>query len=74
MEKEDSAIQPLAAYSLRANPPKYLNVREAEAYLTCSERKLRAEIAEGNLKVARFGSRIVIRSEDLDSFMEDLLA
>ena len=71
MNKENTTTQPLASYSLRANPPKNLNVREAAEYLTCSERKLRSEIAEGNLKVCRFGSRIVIQLKVLDAFLDE---
>ena len=74
MNKDNNIAHPLEAYSLRANPPKNLNVREAAQYLTCSERKLRAEIAEGHLKVCKFGSRIVIRLKDLDEFLEGLAA
>ena len=70
MNKENTIIQPLEAYSLRANPPKILNVQEAAEYITCSVRKLRGEIAEGNLKVCRFGSRVAVRLQDLDEFVE----
>ena len=71
MKKENTINQPLAAYSLRANPAKNLNVREAAEYLTCSERKVRSEIADGNLRVCRFGSRIVIQLKVLAAFIEE---
>lgn len=71
MNKENTIIQPLEAYSLRANPPKILNVQEAAEYITCSVRKLRGEIAEGNIKVCRLGSRLIIRLQDLDAYIEE---
>jgi excisionase family DNA binding protein len=71
MKNTDIPPQSLAVYSIRANPPKNLNVREAAEYLTISERMLRSEIASGVLRVTRFGSRIVIRLVDLDAFMEE---
>jgi excisionase family DNA binding protein len=70
MKKENTIVQPLEAYSLRANPPRVLSVIEAAQLLTISERKMRSEIAEGNLKVCRFGSRLAIRLQDLDAFLE----
>jgi excisionase family DNA binding protein len=74
MNKDNNITQPLEAYSLRVNPPKNLSVIEAVRYLTCSERKLRDEIAEGNLKVCRFGSRIIVRLKDLDNYLDQLPA
>ena len=57
---------------LRSTPPKVLNVKEASVYLNVSERKLREEIALGNIKVARLGRRILLRLSDLDEFVASL--
>jgi|13_taG_2_1085334.scaffolds.fasta_scaffold01739_9 excisionase family DNA binding protein len=57
---------------IRSVPPRVLNVKEASAYLSISERKLREEIALGNIKVARLGRRILLRLSDLDEFVASL--
>ena len=57
---------------IRSAPPRVLNVKEASAYLSISERKLREEIAIGNIKVARLGRRILLRLSDLDEFVASL--
>ena len=56
--------------SIRSNPPRVLSVREASAYLSVSDRKLREEIALGTIKTARLGSRVLLRLQDLEDFIE----
>ena len=58
---------------IRSHPPRLLTVPEAAHYLTISERKIRSEIANGMLRVARIGRRLVIRLRDLDQYVEDRL-
>ena len=58
---------------IRTSPPRLLSVTEAAEYLTISERKIRSEIANGMLRVARIGRRLVIRLRDLDEYVEDRL-
>jgi|14BtaG_2_1085337.scaffolds.fasta_scaffold05441_3 excisionase family DNA binding protein len=59
---------------LRANPPVNMSAMEAAIYLGVSERKLRDSIARGDVRHARFGSRIILRKQDLDSFLEGMVA
>jgi excisionase family DNA binding protein len=62
--------QPLTAFQARANSPRVLSVREASAYLSISERKLRDEIALGTIKAVRLGSSVLLRLKDIEDFME----
>ena len=48
-----------------------LNVRDASAYLTICERKLRELIALREIRQCRIGRRIVIRRVDLDNYLEE---
>jgi len=50
-----------------------MSVKEAATYLGVSERKLRDSIARGDVKHVRFGSRIILRRQDLDSMLESLV-
>ena len=59
--------------SVRATPPKLLNVQEAAAYLAISEKKLRRLISDRQVPVVRIGRRIVLRTVDLDRFVESLI-
>ncbi len=59
---------------LRALPPVYMNVTEAAAYLTISERFLRNQIAERNIRFAKLGGRIILRRKDLDLYVENRLS
>ena len=47
-----------------------MSVLEASEYLNISERKLRDLIAYAALRYARIGKRIILRKQDLDSFLE----
>jgi excisionase family DNA binding protein len=58
---------------IRSNCPANLKVKEAAIYLGVSERKLRDSIARGDVRHARFGSRIILRRQDLDLFLEGRL-
>ena len=58
---------------LRSNPPANMSVKEASFYLGVSERKLRDSIARGDVRHVRFGSRIILRKQDLDLFLEGRL-
>ena len=60
----------LSLNSIRSNPPRVLSVREASAYLSVLERKLREEIALGTIKAVRLGSRVLLRLQDIEGFME----
>ena len=66
--------QPEVLTCIRSNPPRNLSVKEAATYLGVSERKLRDSIARGEVKHVRFGSRIILRRQDLDSFLEGMVA
>lgn len=57
---------------IRVNPPLHMTVREAATYVNLSERKLRDYIAQRDLKIVRFGSKIICRKHDLDNFIESL--
>jgi excisionase family DNA binding protein len=61
-------------YNIRSNPPTNMSVKEASFYLGISERKLRESIARHDVKHVRFGSRIILRKQDLDSFIEGMVA
>jgi excisionase family DNA binding protein len=50
-----------------------MSVKEASFYLGVSERKLRGSIAMGDVRHVRFGSRIILRKQDLDLFLEGRL-
>ena len=60
--------------SIRSNPPINMSVKEGSVYLGVSERLLRERIARGDVKHVRFGSRIILRRQDLDSFLEGMVA
>ena len=62
--------KPVPATCIRANPPVNMSVLEASEYLNISERKLRDLIACAALRYARIGKRIILRKQDLDSFLE----
>lgn len=59
---------------LRSNPPANMSAKEAATYLGVSERKLRDSIARGDVRHVRFGSRIILRKQDLDLFLEGMVA
>ena len=48
-------------------------VPEAASYLTICERKLRDLIADGSIRHARIGRRVVLRAEDLSDYIESQL-
>ena len=54
-------------------PPRLLTGLEAAEYLIISERKSRDEIAEGMLRAAKIGRRLIIRIRDLDDYVEERL-
>ena len=56
--------------SIRANPPKVLNVPEASQYIGISQRNLRSLIADRKIKVARIGHRVLLRLIDVDRWIE----
>ena len=58
---------------IRSNPPVNMSVLEASEYLNISERKLRDLIACAALRYARIGKRIILRKQDLDSFLEGMV-
>ena len=51
-----------------------MSVKEASFYLGISERKLRESIARHEVKHVRFGSRIILRKQDIDSWLEGMVA
>ena len=63
-----------AVDAIRSNPPTNMSVQEASFYLGVSVRKLRSSIANHEVKHIRFGSRVILRKIDLDSFLEGLVA
>ena len=63
----------LTLSELRANPPRYMSVREGALYLTVSDRFLRDQIANRRIRFAKVGGRIVLRRVDLDLFIENRL-
>jgi excisionase family DNA binding protein len=60
--------------SIRSNGAQNMSVKEAAIYIGVSERKLRSSIANHEVKHVRFGSRVILRKIDLDSFLEGLVA
>lgn len=54
---------------IRSNP-RVLSVREASAYPPVSESLRREEIALGTIKAVRLGSRVLLRLQDIEEFME----
>ena len=60
--------------NIRSNPPANMSVAEGAKFIGVSERKLRASIANHEVKHVRFGSRIILRKQDLDAFLEGLVA
>ncbi len=59
--------------SLRVNPPKNLNVKEASQYIGISERFLRSLIAERKIRVVRIGNRVLFRLVDVDRWLQSKL-
>ena len=59
--------------NIRSNPPTNMSVKEASIYLGVSERKLRESLATGDVRHVRFGSRIIMRKQDLDLFLEGMV-
>jgi excisionase family DNA binding protein len=64
----------LNKHYIRSSPPINMSVVEASLYLGVSERKLRESIARREVKHVRFGSRIILRKLDLDSFLDGMVA
>ena len=70
----DNQLQHIAEESsIRANPPKVLNVPEASQYIGISQRNLRSLIADRKIKVARIGHRVLLRLIDVDRWLESKL-
>jgi excisionase family DNA binding protein len=63
-----------AVDAIRSNPPTNMSVKEASFYLGISERKLRESIARRDIRHVRFGSRIILRKQDIDSWLEGMVA
>lgn len=63
-------LAPDRAQAIRTNPPINMSVLEGAAYISCSSRKLRDLINDRRVKCARIGSKIVLRREWLDDFLE----
>ena len=70
----DEASHSLTNYNIRSNPPTNMSVKEASFFLGISERKLRESIARHEVKHVRFGSRIILRKEDIDSWLEGMVS
>jgi excisionase family DNA binding protein len=70
----DEASHSLTNYNIRSNPPTNMSVKEASFFLGISERKLRESIARRDVKCVRFGSRIILRKQDIDSWLEGMVA
>ena len=60
--------------SIRAHPPQLMTVKEAAKYLTVSPASMHRELKAGRIRFARLGRRILIRSKDLDIYVENNLA
>ena len=71
MEKTSNS---LINYNIRSNCPANLSPKEAAIYIGVSERKLRSSIARHEVRHVRFGSRIILRKQDLDSFLDGMVA
>tara|TARA_Y100000588_G_scaffold318571_1_gene348141 strand:- start:2254 stop:2493 length:240 start_codon:yes stop_codon:yes gene_type:complete len=52
---------------LRQNPPQIMNAKEMAIYLGISERKARADAAEGIMPSVRLGGRVLFRLKDIDA-------
>jgi excisionase family DNA binding protein len=60
--------------SIRSNPPNYLTVREASVYIGICERSLREKISLQEIRVARIGSRVILRLKDVEAWIESRLS
>lgn len=60
----------LANNGIRTNPPRNQSVQEAAWYVGVSQRTFRTWIAERKIRVARIGGRVIVRTVDLDRFIE----
>lgn len=69
MPKETSS----KSVSLRSSPPRQMNVPEAAAYISISQRYLRNLIAERKIPCVRVGSRVIFRLCDIDRWLESKL-
>jgi len=63
-------LLPEKAVLIRSNPPVVMNLMEAAAYVACSPRKLRDLVLTRRVRHTRVGSKIIIRREWLDAFLE----
>ncbi|KXU37856.1 hypothetical protein AXK11_01500 [Cephaloticoccus primus] len=63
-------LLPEKAVFNRSNPSVNMTLKEAASYVACSPRKLRDLVLTRRVKHARVGSKIVIRREWLDAFLE----
>jgi excisionase family DNA binding protein len=58
------------ALDRRENEKRWLSVREAAAYLDCSESAVRKRIARGTLPATRFGTKPLVDRRALDAELE----
>lgn len=65
-----SRVSPIDLESIRRNPPRLLNRREAAAYLGLSLRTLSDLLAKRAIRVVKIGGRRVLRLCDLEAFVE----
>jgi excisionase family DNA binding protein len=73
IDKQNNSFMQGVTSDIRINPPLQMSVKEAAVFLHLSERKLREYIGRKQIKVARFGTKIIVRKSDADSFVESLV-
>jgi len=65
-----NTLLPEKAVLVRSNPSVAMGLKAAASYVACSPRKLRDLVLTRKVQHARVGSKIVIRREWLDAFLE----
>lgn len=57
---------------IRRTPPRYLGIREAAAYLSVSEKKIRQDIYLRRIPALKLGGKILIETTRLDATLKAL--
>lgn len=73
LRRTDDPLDQATADAIRRNPPKYLSIAEAAAYLGVAPRTIREHIAARRLSHVRFGGRVILRTADIDQDMEKMV-
>ena len=72
IRKTESPLGAEAAFEIRRNPPRNMNLAEAAAYVGVSPKKLRNDVRLRRIPAVRLGGRIIFRIEDVNRALEKL--